>query len=1132
MQIDTPLVGRHYSLAHVRVVNIGMYPYADLDLTVGDWPHAPARPAGLVGLVGKNGHGKSTIMDSMLIALQDDRSLVLNGAATKGTSSRGRRGGGRSVGSLVRGTHYTTTTDESARLRGVSLRDPEANQWGAAVDVFLSDDGAACSFGKFIYVPARASDETYHTLYLWSDGEIDPRDAAAVAARKFTPTSLAETFPSAHVTEHYAPFLEELTRRMGWSSPDASRRNLALLAMIQRGESIRTCDEAVRRIGLDVPRAPKMLKESYHEATESLRNYRQCQETLEKVKRLEAIGSLHDELVESTEGQAKLEALRPDADGPFALWASTRQAELAHEHLATSSAAASSAEERVASAEREKSAATQRLRAAQDALDRHGNPVDTLRNRLEDANRILSRVSHDLDEADRLFGRAQVAPRPTTRPAFEAFQERRESLREAAAAAADAAAEEYDAKKADLTRLEDARKVEEDRLRQLKRGLGRLPRDLIADRRTLAESIGVSERELPFLAELIDVRPEESASRRAVAAALAGVLTTVLVEDSLWGRVAPHSEDTARYHRIDLVRATRDVPPPTGVEGRVSGLLDYDSSREADLTGWLASYVSSPDLDALVVRTSAEAALAGELAASLDGALYDGDHIRMVGKDADIFGFDNTAAIEDCEAQIADIDSRIAAENGERRRLSREQADASRRAEALAVLSRYSWGDIDIDSARDAVDALKAEIDRAMANNEYGRLVRTRDEARDEQQAKTEEVARAVADRDRAKADLADASKVAKAHDAALTRLEGAGVTVTDAQRAELDALAEAPGATARERLTAFTATSRQLRTALRSRLEAERAHSSSLRDRMANAMAQFTQAYPESGRMLGTDPDKDYAPYGEMLAHLSAAKPREGLRATLESFVPNAAATLGQIASRYRDEVDDVRRRIEPINEMLATIPFGDYSGRLSLKQQRVTRELEDAALARIEPLAHLALQGVSDLEDAELKAKYEEIIDLFKELHDTSERSSRKFLDAREAWRFTVRVDFPEGVDRQTEVVDSYGSYSGGESEELSIFTMGAILRYRMSNDGMNEPTLRTVLLDEACLKSDLEHTERSVAALRSLGFQVVTASPMERTELIEQMADKLVLAAKNPEGTLCRLVDIRLPHAEEVA
>ena len=387
-------------------------------------------------------------------------------------------------------------------------------------------------------------------------------------------------------------------------------------------------------------------------------------------------------------------------------------------------------------------------------------------------------------------------------------------------------------------------------------------------------------------------------------------------------------------------------------------------------------------------------------------------------------------------------------------------------------------------------------------------------------------MARAVADRDRAKADLADASKVAKAHDAAVTRLEGAGVTVTDAQRAELDAYVEAPGATARERLTAFTATSRQLRNELRSKLEDERARSSALRDRMEAAMVQFTQAYPESGRMLGTDPDKDYAPYGEMLAHLSAAKPREGLRATLESFVPNAAATLGQIASRYRDEVDDVRRRIEPINEMLATIPFGDYSGRLSLKQQRVTRELEDAALARIEPLAHLALQGVSDLEDVELKAKYEEIIDLFKELHDTSERSSRKFLDAREAWRFTVRVDFPEGVDRQTEVVDSYGSYSGGESEELSIFTMGAILRYR------NEPTLRTVLLDEACLKSDLEHTERSVAALRSLGFQVVTASPMERTELIEQMADKLVLAAKNPEGTLCRLVDIRLPHAEEVA
>jgi len=96
-----------------------------------------------------------------------------------------------------------------------------------------------------------------------------------------------------------------------------------------------------------------------------------------------------------------------------------------------------------------------------------------------------------------------------------------------------------------------------------------------------------------------------------------------------------------------------------------------------------------------------------------------------------------------------------------------------------------------------------------------------------------------------------------------------------------------------------------------------------------------------------------------------------------------------------------------------------------------------------------------------------------------------------------------------------DHIGEKSGGESQELVAFIVGAALRYQLGDAGAERPRYAPVFLDEALIKADAKFTGRALGAWRGLGFQLVIGAPNDKVSALEPHVSASYVVVKNPEG-----------------
>ncbi len=100
--------------------------------------------------------------------------------------------------------------------------------------------------------------------------------------------------------------------------------------------------------------------------------------------------------------------------------------------------------------------------------------------------------------------------------------------------------------------------------------------------------------------------------------------------------------------------------------------------------------------------------------------------------------------------------------------------------------------------------------------------------------------------------------------------------------------------------------------------------------------------------------------------------------------------------------------------------------------------------------------------------------------------------------------RRALPRRDRRARRLYDHIGEKSGGESQELIAFIVGAALRYQLGDAGAERPRYAPVFLDEALIKADAHFTKRAIGAWRGLGFQLVIGAPNDKYSAIEPHVD----------------------------
>jgi uncharacterized protein YPO0396 len=1062
---------------------------------------------------GASGTGKSTLLDAY-IALMMPADTPFNGASNDAVTGRARGAEQRNLVSYLRG-QTDTTADEHGRERPKLLRGDGRPTWGAVAMTFINDHHHRCTALRAYYVPARASQVADIVMRMATmDGYFDLTALADHAAEQFQPRQLKAAFPGLITHTTYASFAARLHTHLGIGANGDGEKALRLLVRIQAGHQIRTVDELYKEMVLERPATYEAADRAISHFDDLEAAYLAMHTEQQKADLLSPITGKHVQLQAAHTIAEQVDALGLDRTGdtPVVLWSLRRENRLLADTLDAN--------------ERDQKTTAAQLTdaiASEKALDKeHSDAVRAHREagggQLEDLAQQITQEQQRRDE--RLSRRAALAERTTVLNAplddhgtFAALQQQAAALlADYPQAARDLTAERDDIMGRQFPLLQRRTALAEERASLAGRA-GRVPKHLDDMRRAVADASGIPIADLPFLAELIDVAPEHATWRAAIETVLGASARLLLV---------PRHQLADFSVAIDPLRLKGRLTfegVPLGDDGghlerdpdRIAGKLLF---KQSSYTGWVRRHLSEPARNALCVTTPEQLNGVG-YRVSLAGQTRNGSRGTHGRNDqANIIGFSNTETLADIDRELETINTELG------------HID-----EALAGNTDRRT---DLDARRNAYDAIHAtvftDIDVAGSDHHIARLERARraileaDDRLQELQTRIDQLndqleearehrfgIKQHADQlNEAAARLADRRAIVNAD---LQRLAGGQhVLLTSQQTEALDEhFVQAVRPDDPNSLDQFTTNLARLRQRLINAAETARRQIISLEADLAAIFTAYLVKFddPNLGRTAASYPD--YAAILEAILTTGLHERREEWRRRLMAW---SGEDLVPLAGSMVASIEEIEERLQPINAILHELPFGANRDRLRINLRRTTPDT--VAQFRCE-LRTLSSAATRELPDQLMQQRFQELQHFMGRLRrrndpravpETTNRD--QLLDVRR--HVAITAERYDATGQLLSIHSSLGGKSGGESQELVAFIVGAALRFRLGDELRSRPRFAPVFLDEGFVKSDAEFAGRAVQAWKGLGFQLIVGAPLDKVTALEPNMDELLAITKN--------------------
>ncbi len=1102
--------GRQWVASELQLVNWGGY----------DGAHRVRFSPSATLLTGGSGSGKSTLMDAY-IALIMPHTTPFNGASNGGVVGRPRGQDQRNILSYARGKIDEAKTAEGTKIR--VLRGDGRDTWSAIAMTWADQTGARFTAVRAWYVPASAKNlDDVTKLRAVAEAGFDVRDLEPVAAHRFTRTAVSEVGLTPIDTDR--DFTARIHSALGIGAAGDGEKAVNLLGRIQAGQQITTVDDLYKKMVLEEP-------ETLATADGVVAHFDELSATRDRMvtaqQQVRALTPIRELRVAIEDAASRLEVIDGigafgDEATPAGLWRAGKRVDLLSELEADLSGRRSAAEKTVA----EKQALIDAAESERDGLA--VTVAASGGRRLEEATREIKSAESRADQVRRAREALEaeltiLGAEVTTSAEFEALQ----------ATARDALLDD-DARTTALNVYAAARSAEADavklvgrleaELADAEKTKNNIPEPLRAARAVLAEAAGLSPAEMPFVGELVEVRTEHEAWREAFNLAQGGFATTMLVDAAHVAAFRAAIDSVRQRTRIRYEAVHTGTKDTTLLdEGTLPGRLDY---RRGVFTGWLKKRLAERH-GYVCVQTPA---LLGQhrMALTVTGQVSQGSRGAHGGQGAgNVLGFTNTRRV----AELTDLlaTARTDAETakvavGEAERAIKE---LDLRRTSFKAVSALTWDQVDVAGATAERDRWAAVIDEVTADNpEIATLQQRLKEAR----AKVDALREGIGAAKSAFKDLDERwSDVVEQVDRAKDALEDAAASGTEVAPAQADYLEQlfkaAGGEEAGRREDALAELDAVFARAGES-LDADRAGAQetigTARVQLQQTFESFLERWPNPN--LHTDPDASYADFDRLLDELQTSGLHELEVEWRDSLLNLSGNDLTNLDSTLSRAVREIRDRIDPINQILGELPFNDDAHRLRID----TQEGQSAVRGRFRK----ELRAVRDLiEKATTNETREQAYTRMSRLIDRMRRTAPEFADLIDV-RNHVRVS-AEKVTADTgehvALYDHIGEKSGGESQELVAFIVGAALRYQLGDAGAERPRYAPVFLDEALIKADARFTGRAIGAWRGLGFQLIIGAPNDKHSAIEPHVDVQYTVLKDAEGHSFPKLEVGL---EEIA
>lgn len=1093
--------GRQWTAHSMQLVNWGGY-----------HGHHEARFApGATLLSGASGSGKSTLLDAY-IALMMSHTTPFNGASNGTTSGRARGREQRSVLSYARGKLDESREDGATASRDRVLRGDGVDTWTAIAMTWTDQSGSALTALRAWYVPRGAQrNEECVVVRASAESVVDLRSLEDLVPGRFGRAGLTDLGLTLFDTD--VAFATRLHAALGIGAAGDGHKAMQLLGRIQAGQAITTVDALYKAMVLEEPETLEVAQRAVEHFDELAGVREEMLTATRQVEVLRPIVGLRAEIDEAEAAVGLLDGLgawggassrsdEPQQVTPFTVWRDERRLGLLRAEERTNREAHRAAEERRASAASRIATAESELEEARTARTRQGG--DAVEAAERDVRRAIERVEAARTARAALDTRLAVLGRSVTKSADLARVQR--EARDYLAGRQDRSVAHESA----IWQARDEVAATERRLASLEaekesyaRRRGNVGAEDDAARCALAEAAGMDPAALPFVAELLEVRPAYEPWREAIGVALGGFATTVLVDARHVAAFRRAIDGLSLRRRIRFEAVDTDLPLADDADpATLPGRLEV---KAGPFGGWLAerlrerfAYVCVDDPEDLGRHTRA-LTRAGQVSDGRRGA-------HGGARRASVLGFSNARRIDELADQVAATRAALRAAQGALEEARSGTEDETDRVVASTWVLDIAWEDVDLGAAEEALETRTARRDALLAGSDVLQQFRLdEDRLRDRltalyrERADAENQARTLEDQWAAITDLVD--QVTDAVEDARTRQ----IAPTAEQAERLDDTLDAVEGDIRS-VAAFSAATaavvRELGHARDAALESARAARSAL----AGIFDRFCDTWPNPN--LGTDPDASYADFlriYEEIEHQQLYRLQERWSRTIGRLSGNDLTLLNSVMTRA---VGEIRERMEPVNAILATLPFRDDGHRLRITA--TPTEASDITSFR-RALRDLAAEP-GEQTAAQRTRRFERMARLVDRIRpDSPER--RRLVDVRDHVRISAECVDLDG--NHVSVYDHIAGKSGGESQELVAFIVGAALRYQLGDAGAERPRYAPVFLDEAFIKADARFAGRAVGAWRGLGFQLVIGAPLDKVGALEPHVSVVVQAVKDDVG-----------------
>ena len=1033
-------------------------------------------------VLGPSGSGKSTLLDGHTSLLTPPKWLDFNTAAR----STEKGSGDRSLATYVRGAWAIQKDEEGEKVKRY-LR--TGTTWSALAETYQDGTGRTLVLGRILWIRGNGSAEgDVHRLFFITERQFNLRELEFFKdeGTGFEVRRLKAKLSDVYFTDEFSGYQTRFTRLFDIKSD----RALRLLHKTQSAKDLGDLNRFLRDFMLDPPEtfavAETLVNEfqvlnAAHEAVltarlqiEALRPVREALQQYESTKSLLSFLSEERAGVDYWREQHRRDLLLAQIDelGTKAQGLGARIAELKTKEKQ----------------EEGQYNAYLALRAGAG-----GNLLADLQGQLDRAERMrLPEVSGSQDRMASAC-RALEWALPGTPETFAETQAEAKTV----LAGRDAMAERHEQL---LDRLKEEKRIVEERfgllVKELKAMEGRtsnMPSYLLGVREKMCQELGIPEEDLPFVGELLQVKPKESDWSGAVERVLGGFATSLLVEERYYRDVASYVDRTHLGQRLVYLRmAPRTNQAPVAQPAANSLLRKLDVApkhREwlgEELRRFDYACVQSPD----ELRTLEKGVtIAGQVKHSRTRHEKD-DRKRINERSNWVLGFSNVdkrAAYEKEAAETGTAIDKATRALEKAREAVKKESDQAYHCQTIVNLT---WENTNVAAVLGEIKGLKDRIEQEFkARPQLFELEKKVDAQRGTWDNGTKA-------RQKAEGELGD---VLRDSDKAKKKLDeipadALEVRLTPTQLERLQARFEATGKklTADQIDSACTAMMR----AIGEDESTATAKAAETKQVIEHTLFVFCTKWEAEAK--GLDAKMESAP--DFMAKLERLE-TDGLHEFVARFKALLREQSDQNLAVLHAKLDQERRnigeRMEQVNESLRRCAFNENTYLKINYDDKPTQEVVEFRGQLKSALSH----SFKEDDDDELERRFAALNSVVQRLGsqqpaDVKWRSL--VLDVRQHVVFSATEFDDTGI--EVETYDSGAGKSGGQRQKLTTTVLAAALRYQLAGEDGVWPTYSTVVMDEAFDRADNEFTAMVMNIFKSFGFQVVAATPVKNVMALE--------------------------------